>query len=83
MQRVQLQPEPRGQLLGFGDNSLNPGLSVWMNDPQNGRANVVSEVLLGEKDMHTLVAAFRTGAAGDAGMQRCASRAGAIPPTGC
>lgn len=48
--RVQLQPEPRCQLLGFGDSSLNLELRVWINDPQNGRANVVSEVLLGVWD---------------------------------
>ena len=48
--RVQLQPEPRCQLLGFGDSSLNLELRVWINDPPNGRANVISEVLLGVWD---------------------------------
>jgi len=48
--RVQLQPEPRCQLMGFGDNSLNLELRIWINDPQNGRANLISEVLLGVWD---------------------------------
>lgn len=48
--RVQLQPEPRCQLMGFGDSSLNLELRIWINDPQNGRANVISEVLLGVWD---------------------------------
>lgn len=50
MPRVQLQPEPRCQLMGFGDSSLNLELRIWINDPQNGRANVISEVLLGVWD---------------------------------
>jgi small-conductance mechanosensitive channel len=44
--RVQLQPEPRCQLLGFGDSSVDLELRIWINDPQNGRANVISEVML-------------------------------------
>lgn len=44
--RVQLKPEPRCQLRGFGDSSLDLELRVWINDPSNGRANVISEVLL-------------------------------------
>jgi len=50
MPRVQLQPEPRCQLMGFGDSSLNLELRIWINDPQNGRANIISEVLLGVWD---------------------------------
>ena len=42
---AQLKPEPRCQLLGFGDSSLNLELRIWINDPANGRANVISEVL--------------------------------------
>ncbi len=48
--RIQLKPEPRCQLMGFGDSSLNLELRVWINDPQNGRANIISEVLLGVWD---------------------------------
>ncbi len=44
--RVQLKPEPRCQLIGFGDSSLNLELRIWIVDPPNGRANVISEVLL-------------------------------------
>lgn len=44
--RVQKKPEPRCQFLGLGDSSLDLELRVWINDPPNGRANVVSEVLL-------------------------------------
>jgi small-conductance mechanosensitive channel len=48
--RVQLKPEPRCQMMGFGDSSLDLELRVWIDDPQNGRANVISEVLLGVWD---------------------------------
>ena len=44
--RVQLKPEPRCQLRGFGDSSIDLELRIWINDPTNGRANVISEVLL-------------------------------------
>ena len=44
--RVQLKPEPRVQLMGFGDSSVDLELRIWIDDPPNGRANVVSEVLL-------------------------------------
>ena len=44
--RIQLQPEPRCQVTGFGDSSVNLELRVWIEDPQNGRGNVISEVLL-------------------------------------
>ncbi|MCB1784853.1 MAG: mechanosensitive ion channel [Chromatiaceae bacterium] len=48
--RVQLKPEPRCQLVGFGDSSLNLELRIWIDDPPNGRGNVISEVLLGVWD---------------------------------
>lgn len=44
--RVLQDPEPRAQLMGFGDSSVNLELRMWIDDPQQGRANVVSEVLL-------------------------------------
>lgn len=44
--RVKDQPEPRCQLRGFGDSSIELELRVWIDDPSNGRANVISEVLL-------------------------------------
>lgn len=40
--------EPRSACLlrGFGDNSVDLELRIWIEDPQNGTANVRSEVLL-------------------------------------
>ncbi len=48
--RIILQPEPRCQVVRFGDSSVDLELRVWINDPQNGRGNVISEVLLGVWD---------------------------------
>ena len=48
--RIQLQPEPRCQVTGFGDSSVDLELRVWIDDPQDGRGNVISEVLLGVWD---------------------------------
>ena len=45
--RVQKNPEPRINLMGFGDSSVNLEMRIWINDPPQGRANVISEVLLG------------------------------------
>ncbi len=48
--RVILTPEPRCQVVRFGDSSVDLELRVWIEDPQNGRGNVISEVLLGVWD---------------------------------
>jgi len=32
--RVELTPEPRVQLMGFGDSSVNLELRIWIDDPQ-------------------------------------------------
>lgn len=48
--RVILTPEPRCQVVRFGDSSVDLELRVWIDDPQNGRGNVISEVLLGVWD---------------------------------
>ena len=32
--------------MGFGDNSVNLELRIWIDDPEQGRANLLSEVLL-------------------------------------
>lgn len=48
--RVVLQPEPRCQVVRFGDSSVELELRVWINDPQNGRGSVISDVLLGVWD---------------------------------
>jgi small-conductance mechanosensitive channel len=45
--RVLVEPKPVCQLTGFGDNSVDLELRVWVNDPQNGLGGVRSQVLLG------------------------------------
>lgn len=44
--RIKDNPEPRCLLKGFGDSSVDLELRVWIDDPANGRANVISEMLL-------------------------------------
>lgn len=44
--RVLGQPPPKALLAGFGDSSIDLELGFWINDPQNGVANVRGEVLL-------------------------------------
>ncbi|WP_417844037.1 mechanosensitive ion channel family protein [Thalassospira sp.] len=44
--RVLQSPGPNTLLRGFGDNSVDLEIRFWINDPQNGRGNVISEVLL-------------------------------------
>ena len=44
--RVLTKPEPAARLLGFGDNGIDLELRIWINDPEEGVANVVSEVNL-------------------------------------
>jgi small-conductance mechanosensitive channel len=44
--RILDNPEPRCLLKGFGDSSVDLELRVWIDDPANGRANVLSEMLL-------------------------------------
>ncbi len=44
--RVLSHPAPVCQMRGFGDNSVDLELRIWLNDPQNGIGNVSSEVLL-------------------------------------
>jgi small-conductance mechanosensitive channel len=45
--RVLADPGPACLLMGFGDNSVNFQLRLWIRDPQNGVQNVKSEILLG------------------------------------
>lgn len=45
--RIQPKPEPRCLVKGFGDSSVELELRVWIDDPPNGRSNVLSDVLLG------------------------------------
>ena len=44
--RVLVSPEPVCRLLGFGDNGINMELRVWINDPESGIANVLSDINL-------------------------------------
>lgn len=45
--RVLTDPKPGCLLMGFGDNTVDFQLRVWIQDPQNGIANVKSRILLG------------------------------------
>lgn len=44
--RVIKYPEPKCLVTGFGDSSIDLELRIWINDPQNGVANVSSDVYL-------------------------------------
>lgn len=44
--RILLDPEPKCLLKGFGESSVDLELRFWIEDPQNGVANVTSEALL-------------------------------------
>ncbi len=45
--RVLKDPGPACLLSGFGDNTINLEVRVWINDPQNGLGSVKSELLWG------------------------------------
>ncbi|HED13005.1 MAG TPA: mechanosensitive ion channel [Gammaproteobacteria bacterium] len=45
--RILRSPPPACLLRGFGDSAVDLELRFWIDDPQNGRSNVMSEVLLG------------------------------------
>ena len=44
--RILPYPEPRCLLTGFGDSAVDLEIRMWIKDPQNGRGNVTSAVLL-------------------------------------
>ncbi len=44
--RVLNYPECRCLLRGFGDSAIDLEIRIWIKDPQNGRGNVMSGVLL-------------------------------------
>ena len=50
VERVLAAPEPRCLLRGFGDSSVDLEIRIWIDDPEEGRSNVMSEVLLGVWD---------------------------------
>jgi len=45
--RILRSPPPVCLLKGFGDSAVDLELRFWIDDPQNGRSNVLSDVLLG------------------------------------
>lgn len=45
--RVLRHPPPQCLMRGFGDSSIDLETRFWIDDPQNGVANVASDVLLG------------------------------------
>lgn len=45
-ERVIQDPKPNCLMTGFGDNSVDLEVRMWINDPQSGVANVKSAVLL-------------------------------------
>ncbi len=44
--RILKSPEPRALMIGFGDSAVDLELRCWISDPNNGVANIKSEVLL-------------------------------------
>ena len=44
--RVLKTPEPVSRLLRFGDNGIELELRIWIEDPENGTANVTSDINL-------------------------------------
>ncbi len=44
--RVLMTPEPVARLLRFGDNGIELELRIWIEDPENGVANVCSDINL-------------------------------------
>ena len=44
--RVLSDPAPRCLVRGFGDNSVDLEVRFWLNDPEDGVANISSEIYL-------------------------------------
>ena len=53
VERALDDPKPVCRLMGFGDNSVDLELRVWIKDPQHGIANITSDVLLRIWDLFT------------------------------
>ena len=45
--RVLADPAPRVQIRGFADNGIDLELSAWVDDPEQGKANLRSDIFLG------------------------------------
>ena len=52
IERVLMEPKPVCHLIEFGDNAVSLELRIWISDPQNGVANVRSEVQLKIWDLY-------------------------------
>ncbi len=50
-ERFKEHPEPNCLLRGFGDSSVDLEIRAWVDDPQNGRGNLISECLLNVWDL--------------------------------
>ena len=46
MPHVQLTPETKAQLMSFGDNAVNLEIRFWIDDPEVGRANIISDNII-------------------------------------
>ena len=46
VERVIEKPAPVCLLAGFGDNSVDLEVRIWINDPHNGLSNIKSQILL-------------------------------------
>ena len=46
VERVLADPPPQCLLRNFGDSSVDLEIRIWIDDPAEGRSNVISEVLL-------------------------------------
>ncbi|MDE0112057.1 MAG: mechanosensitive ion channel, partial [Albidovulum sp.] len=51
VERVLADPEPNCLIRGFGENAADLEIRIWIDDPDQGRANVISRVLLGVWDL--------------------------------
>lgn len=51
VERVRTEPQPVCRLMGFGDNSVELELRVWITDPRQGIVNVRSEIYLSMWDL--------------------------------
>ena len=51
VERVLAKPEPNCLLRGFGENSVDLEIRVWIDDPSEGRAAVINGALLGVWDL--------------------------------
>lgn len=50
--RVLSEPKPVARLMKFGSDAIELELRIWISDPQNGVANVTSDVLLAVWDLY-------------------------------